>query len=123
MTRLTRAKSFDWKRRSACANQQGQSSRRRDSPNLFPAICSLTLDKNDGNSDDVKVEGTVMATRLLGNFGRYGIQLFHILYKTGEDNNNNNEDNDEEDNDDDAKEVDGMPMTIAWPTTPNGWPL
>jgi hypothetical protein len=66
MTRLTRVKSFDWKRQSACANQRGQTSRRRDCPNLFLAICSLTLDKNDSNGDDVKVEGAVMATRLLG---------------------------------------------------------
>jgi hypothetical protein len=73
MTRLTRAKSFDWKRRSACANQQGQPSRRGDSPNSFPAICSLTLDGNNGNGDDMKVEGAVMATRLLGNFGRYSV--------------------------------------------------
>jgi hypothetical protein len=84
---------------------------------MFPAICSLTLARNDGNGDDMKVEGVVMATRLLGNFGRYGIQLFHILYKMGKDNNNNNKDHDEEDYDDDAKEVNGVPMTIAWPTT------
>jgi hypothetical protein len=73
MTRLTRVKSFDWKRWSACANQRGQTSRREDSLSSFLAICSLTLDGNDSNGDDVKIEGAVMATTLLGNFGRYSL--------------------------------------------------
>jgi hypothetical protein len=125
MTRLTRVKSFDWKRRGACANQQGQTLRRiEDSPNLFPEICSLIMDGNNGKGDDVKVEGIVMATRLLGTFGRYGVQPFHISTKTDnndddDDNDNDNDDNDD-DNDDDnnnnAEEADGLPMTVVWPT-------
>jgi hypothetical protein len=92
---------------------------------LFPAICSLTLDGNDGNGDDVKVNGAVMATRLLGNFGRYSVQPFRILYETGngddgdDDDEDYNDDDDEDDDDDDAEEADGMPMTVAWHTTPS----
>jgi hypothetical protein len=66
-------------------------------------FCSLTLDENDGAGDDVKVEGAVMAMRLLGNFGRYSIQLFRISYKTG-----NNDDNNDDGN---TEEADSMPMT------------
>jgi hypothetical protein len=75
----------------------------------------LTLDGNDSNSDVVKVEGAVMATRLLGNFGRYSFRPLRISYKTGDD------DNDEDDDDDDnnAEEADGVLMTVGWPTTPS----
>ena len=101
---------------------------------MFPAICLLTLDGNNVKGDDAKVEGTMMATRLLGNFGRYGAQPFRISYKMGDDdnnddgnknNNNNNNSNDNDDDDDiddddnNAEEADGMPMTIVWPTTPS----
>ncbi len=62
---------------------------------LLLKLRSMILDGNDGNSDDVKVEGTMMAMRLPGNFGRYGVQPFCISYETGnDDNNNNNNDND-----------------------------
>ncbi len=72
-----------------------------DLPSLLKS-CSLTLDGDDSNSDDIKVDGAVMAMRLLGNFGRHGIQPVCILYKMG-----NNDDNDNNDN---AEEANGMPM-------------
>ncbi len=48
------------------------------------------------------------ATRLLGNFDRYGNQPFCILYEMGND----------KDDDDDAEEVDGVLMTrcVAYQT-------
>jgi hypothetical protein len=84
-------------------------------------MCSLTLDGNDGNGDDMKVEGAVMTTRLLGNFGRYNNQPFHISYETGDGNNGNDneEDNNEDDNNDNAEEAEGVLMTVAWHTTPS----
>jgi hypothetical protein len=64
----------------------------------------IDLGRENSNGDDVKVEGTVMLMRLLGNFGRYGVQPFRILYKTG---NNNNDDTNN------AEEADGMPMMFC----------
>jgi hypothetical protein len=49
----------------------------------------------------------MMVIRLLGNFGRYSVQPFRILYVTGNDNNDNNNE------DDDDEEADGMPMTCC----------
>jgi hypothetical protein len=70
------------------------------------------LDRNNGNGDDMKVEGAMMAMRLLRNFGRYGIQPFCISYETGNDDDDDDDDNDDNDNDnDDAEEADGVPMT------------
>jgi hypothetical protein len=76
--------------------------------------CALILDGNNGNGDDVKVEGNVMVMWLLGNFGRYGIQPFHILFKMG----NNNKDKDNNN----TEEVDGMPKTccVAYHTLTGG---
>jgi hypothetical protein len=72
---------------------------------IIVKICSMTLEGNNGDGDDVKVEGAMVEMRLLGNLGRYGIQPFRISYKMGVNNNNNNNDSDKE-----AEEADGMPM-------------
>jgi hypothetical protein len=50
----------------------------RDSPSSLK-ICSLTLDRSNSNGDDMMVEDPMMAMRLLGNFGRYGVKPLHIL--------------------------------------------
>jgi len=65
---------------------------------------SLPLDGND-DDDDVEVEGAVMAMKLLGNFGRYGVQPFRISYETGDD------------DDDDAEEAD---CAVAYHTLTGG---
>jgi hypothetical protein len=65
---------------------------------------SLPLDGND-DDDDVVVEGAVMAMKLLGNFGRYGVQPFRISYETGDD------------DDDDADEAD---CAVAYHTLTGG---
>ncbi len=44
------------------------------------------------------------------------------MYKTGnidDGNHDNGDDDDEDNNNDDGEEADGVPMTIAWPTTPS----
>jgi hypothetical protein len=56
-------------------------------------------------------EVAVMAMKLLGDFGRYGVQPFCISYETGDD-----------DDDDDDEEVDGEPLTrcVAFHTLTGG---
>jgi hypothetical protein len=63
----------------------------------------------------MKVDGAVMVLRFLGNFDRYCVQLFRILYKMGNDDNGDNNNND-------AEETDGMLMTccVAYHTLTGG---
>jgi hypothetical protein len=63
----------------------------------------------DGN-DDVEVEGAVMTMKLLGNFGRYGVQPFRVSYESGDVY--------------DAEEADGETMTrcaVAYHTLTGGY--
>ncbi len=80
-------------------------------------FCSLILDRNTSNGDDMKMKGVLMAMMLLGTFGRYGIQPFCTLYKTDNDDNNNDNNKDDNDNNDNdngnAEEADGVPMSYC----------